>query len=140
MSQKYNLSFILLVGTTILHLMLGAVTSDTLIVSWLISLLIPLHIAIKTRTSGLSKVVILCVAVLYIAIGGDFFYRIYYVRPAQQAKDKMEYEVRMEAYARKLVENELENRVITLDIENAEEREAAKEALIKERHLLLLKK
>ena len=76
--MNYNISFMTLIGTTALHLILGALAAtyrggptEALMWSWVISLLIPLHLAIKTRTSGLSKGVIVCVLAVYTLVAAQ---------------------------------------------------------------------
>ena len=73
MSHKFNISFLLLIGMTALYLILGAYGQSAVMykveLSWVVALLIPLYIAINTKTSILSKGVVCCILVLYIYEG-----------------------------------------------------------------------
>ena len=112
--QKYNLSFIILVGTTVLHLILGALAetyrggaTDALVWSWFISLLIPLYFAIKTRASGLSKGVIACVFVVYTLVAVQcvsmYMWRNYQF-PKEAIEREKEWKATVEAFERENVE------------------------------------
>ena len=76
--HEYNMSYILLVGVTIFHLILGTfydqspTVRDKVVLSWAVSLLIPVYIAVKTRNSVLSKGVICCILILYFFLGAKY--------------------------------------------------------------------
>jgi len=91
-SAKYNLAFILLIGSTVLHLILGALFGpDVIAWAWLVSLLIPLYVAIKTKSSGLSKVVIFCILFTYVLLIAYTIFANFYYFPKK--RDKWEKEI-----------------------------------------------
>ena len=136
--QKYNVSFLLFVGTTVLHLILGALcmtyrsSCETIPWSWLVSLSIPLYIAIQTKTSRLSKIVVFCILALYILVLAMFISNRFYVKyrhPQKLAEIERQFSARTKTFEIEAAKRQVD--IWMQDIKDEGEKETMRETFWK---------